>query len=123
MTLNPDSQLEAMSRLRAKNRFGISTETLEFSSTDSLAKLEAELLSYTKQLSSEEVLGFISKIPEFDLGVEFDPGSSTHEELEARCRELKYRVSWLEALLTITQEELKVFSGALEEVTKSAETE
>jgi len=83
---------------------------------ESLAKLDKELLNYTKQLSSEEVLGFITKMPEFDLSEEYDPGSSTKEELAARCKDLKYRLSWLEALLKITQEELKVFTGAMEEL-------
>jgi hypothetical protein len=116
MTLNPDRQTQALAQMKARNGYGVGDETLKLSRTESLEKEDKEKLNYSRQLNSEEVLEYISNMPEFDLSDDFDPGSSSEEELEARCKDMNYRLRWLEALLMITREELKVFNGALEKL-------
>lgn len=113
MTLNPEEQIYALRRLRAKNKFGVSEDVLEISEKESRANQDSEPETYTKPLNPEEVLGHILDMPDFDLRDEYDPGSSSQEEMDARIKDLKYRKSWLDALLSITEEELKVFEGAL----------
>ncbi len=115
MISTSDKRLDLLSRLRKKNQFGISEEVRKISDQQSKAETDKEKFQYTKHINPEEVLGHLSTLPQFDLREEFDPGSSSPEELEARCKELRYRASWLESLLHITNEELKVFSGALKD--------
>jgi len=114
MLSNGDRREESLRRLREKHQFGITDEILAASASGSPEQEEQEKLQYTRQATPEEVLGHLTTLPKFDLREEFDPGSSTTDELETRCKDLKYRASWLEALLHITNEELRMITGALE---------
>lgn len=111
-----EERFELLQELREKGGFGISGQLIELSEQEVLAKEQEEKESYVRQYNPDEILDYISSIPKFDLREEFEPGSSTPEELEARCRELQYRADWLEALLYITNEELKLFDGALKTI-------
>jgi len=103
-----------MKKLREKNQFGISEQALLLSAQQLSVWQDQEKASHVPQYQPDEILEYLTTVPKFDLREEFEPGSSTPEELEAHLRELKYRASWLEALLYITNEELKLFAGALE---------
>jgi hypothetical protein len=103
-----------MKQLREKNQFGINGQVLELSARALNVWEDKEKASYVPQYQPDEILEYITTIPHFDLREEFEPGSSTPDELAARLQELKYRASWLEALLYITNEELKLFEGALD---------
>ena len=118
-----DKRYESLRRLREKHQFGITATRLADSAALSPEKEEQEKLQYTRHASPEEILGHLSTMPNFDLREEFDPGSTATDELKARCKELKYRARWLEALLNITNEELQMFSGALEARQTESESE
>jgi hypothetical protein len=109
---NPETRQTLLSKLRAEGGFGIDADISAESEATLLAEFEKERASYVRQYNPDEILEFISSIPHFDLREEFDPGSSTIAEMETRLRELRYRKDWLEALLYITKEELKLFEGA-----------
>lgn len=102
-----------MKNLREKNQFGVHQQTLMLSAQALKVWEDTEKAAYVPQYQPDEILDYITTIPHFDLREEFEPGSSTAGELAARLQELKYRASWLEALLYITNEELKLFEGAI----------
>jgi hypothetical protein len=64
------------------------------------------------QINPGKLLDLIQQPPEVDLRDAFDPGTSTLAELDEKRRELQYRKDWLEALLSVTRDELAAFDEA-----------
>lgn len=120
-----ERRLLALERLRAQGRFGLTTPPTDDESGAALIPVEEpaptvdhllDVLSPPASIpgvTAEQLEWLLDKQPpDFDLSKVFDPGSSTLEEIDQRCRELRYRVAWLEALLTVTREELALFEEA-----------
>ena len=123
MNSDVPEQRERIRKLREKSLFGIVEQTLDSSARALRDWEDKEKESYVPQYQPDEILEYITTIPQFDLREEFEPGSSTPDELAARLLELRYRRDWLEALLYITKEELNLFEGALEVTREDAEKE
>ena len=123
-----EKRLSALERLRARGRFGFTTapagdeagavpvraEEPESTMADGLLEtLSSPVPSSVPRITAEQLSQLLDvQPPEFDFNKVFDPGSSTLEEIDQRCRELRYRVSWLESVLTVTREELALFEEA-----------
>jgi hypothetical protein len=120
-----EKRLLALERLRTQGRFGLTTLATEEESRAAPVQVEESEAPVDRLLNkvfppasppgvTAEQLAWLldQQPPDFDLNKVFDPGSSTLEEIDQRCRELHYRVAWLEALLTVTREELALFAEA-----------
>lgn len=116
MIIDHERRFELLQRLRSKNEFGFPGEILE--AMGNMEHKADDTSAYKPSPQPDELVGFLTKTPEFNLREDMELGSTPREELVQRLNDLKYRAKWLKALLSLTEDELSLFEDALKKMDK-----